>query len=365
MRFDCDSETLSKTITLASAASGGPAAKRLASANCLLLEVAGDELTATAGDDDMTLSSSVPVNGSGDGKALLPAKLISQVAKALPPGAVKITSNDNAVQVQCGTAEFELVVMNVDETPLPGPAHYNGSELAGFSFAGAAQDLARVLPAASKDDSRQILTGVLMGVGDADRHLAATDSYRLAVAGMSAADSHDRNILLPRRAAANLLKLLDDTAETRLCCNENTATFTIGPVRLSVRLIPGDYPNYKALVATGDGATRVECARDDLIYTVKRIRLIADDGPVTLELADGVVSMRAISQQAGAACETVDAQFEGVDVAVAFNPTYLLEGLVALPGDMARFEIDGPEKAVRLHDAQSDFLYLLMPTKRG
>ena len=363
MRFTCDNDLLAQTASLAArAASGGQTA--LPGANCLRLLLIGDDLTVTAANPDMTLSTTVQVNGSGDGEALTPARLFATVAKALAPGAATVESQDErSVDVSCGGAEFSLVGLKPDAVTMPGPGHLDHGDNS-FGLDGVADDLARVLPAASADEDRVVLTGVQVGVDDAPKHLAATDGFRLAVSGVGAIGAHKRHIVLPARAVKELLRLVEDGSAVVMTTNDATATFAMGLTRLSVRLIPGEYPRYESLISDKEPTTKIECGRDDLIEAVKRVRLIEPDSRskrITLTVAGTVLTVASANAEVGAATETLDVGTTGEDISVDFNSAYLLDGLGALTGDRACFEITEPRKPVRLTDAGSDFLYLLMP----
>ena len=360
MRFTCDNDLLAQTVSLAAraATTGAPTG-----ASCLRLLLSGDDLTVTAANPDMTLSATVQVNGSDDGQALIPARLFTTVVKSLAAGAATVESQDDSVDVSCCGAAFSLVGLKPDEATMPGPGHLDDGDNS-FGLDGVAADLARVLPAASADEDRVVLTGVQVGIDDAPKHLAATDGFRLAISGVSAIGAHKRHIVLPARAVKELLRIVEDDSAVVMTTNDATATFAIGSTRLSVRLIAGEYPRYESLISDKAATTRLECGRDDLIEAVKRVRLIESDSRskrITLSVAGTVLTVASANAEVGAATETLDAGTTGEDISVDFNSTYLLDGLSALAGERACFEITEPRKPVRLTDAGSDFLYLLMP----
>src|SRR5262249_34131388 len=197
--------------------------------------------------------------------------------------------------------------------------------------------LRQVTRAASGEDSRPILTGVLMAAEGQGLRLVATDSYRLAVRDLRGAGvlSEDQRVLVPSRALKQLMRLLGSAGGgVALRLGAHDATFEVGDVTLTTRLIEGEFPNYKALIPTGY-PNRLIVGREALLDAVRRVKLLARDAttPVRIALRPTGIELTVITTDWGTATEDVDAKYEGAEMTVAFNPNYLIEGVEAIAGD--------------------------------
>ena len=219
--------------------------------------------------------------------------------------------------------------------------------------------LRQVVSAASTDESRQVLTGVLMAAEGDGLRLAATDSYRLAVRDLpgTAVMSEGQQVLVPSGALKELSRLLS-TAETVIIrLGDRDVTFEVDDARLTSRLIVGDFPpNYRALIPS----THPNClivGREPLLEALRRMRLIAkeakDATPVRLVLTADGVELLVSSSELGQAREEIDARHEGEELTVAFNPDYLIDGLEVMPGDEVMLETIHPQKPALLRSSAS------------
>ena len=150
-----------------------------------------------------------------------------------------------------------------------------------------------------------------------------------------------------------------------LSIGEHDVTFTVGDVQVSTRLLDGTYPDYRQLIPA-EYPNRLHVGKDSLLDALRRVRLVVRDNmtPVRLSMRQGGVDLTVVSQEVGDASETVDADFEGTDLTIAFNPTYLIDGVDAVMGDEVLLEtIDASKPATVTGAEQSEFRYLLMPVR--
>jgi DNA polymerase-3 subunit beta len=226
--------------------------------------------------------------------------------------------------------------------------------------------LEQVTPAASSDDSRPILTGVYMVAEEAGFRLVATDSYRLAVRDMPGSTllAGQPPILVPSRALTELARLLEKDSEVSLYLGEKEASFQVNNVRMTTRLIEGEFPDYKRLVPE-DNPNKLTTNRGELRDAVKRVRLLAQEAtPIRLEMGEAGLQLIAKTQDIGEAHETVDANYDGDALTIAFNAEYLLKGLEIAPGEDITLEtMDNQKPAVLKSQEHPEFLYLLMPVR--
>ena len=373
MKFRCERDSLLEALNVAVRAVAGTSSSRAALTG-VHFDLAQDVLTVTGSDLDLTLSVTTAVAGERDGASVTPARLLAEVVRAVPAGAVEFEVTDGEASLVAGSSEFSIRLIPADDYPqLAFKGEESKSESASFSpavaFDGAEfrTALGQVVRAASSDDSRPILTGVLMAAEEEGRlRLVSTDSYRLSVRDLegSAMLGEHQKVLVPSRALGELQRLISDSDEVTLKLAEHYAQFEVGEVRLTTRLIPGEFPNYNGLIPTRH-PNRLTAERDRLLEVVKRVRLLARDStPIRMAMTQGSLEVTAITQDVGKANESMEAQYDGEDLVVAFNPGYLIDGIEAAAGDEVTLETADPVKPALLRAVGDDrFLYLLMPVR--
>ncbi len=362
MKFRCERNVLMEGLGISGRATAGRGGS-LPVLSGLRAELEGDRLTLTGSDLDMTISVDVEVAGEDDGVAVLPARLTSDIIKALEPGAVSVDVDGDEVQITSGRSEFSVRLIPADEFPKLSAPSDEGVTLSAESLADA---LRQVVSAASADDSRPILTGVLLAAEDEGLRLVATDSYRLAVRDLPKTSvlGDDQTVLVPSRALGELNRVLEDTAELTLRLGERDASFEVGQVRLTTRLIEGEFPNYRGLIPSSY-PNRLTIGRNQLLEAVRRVRLMAREAtPIRLAMKPDGLDLIAVTQDVGQAHESLEAKYEGSELTVAFNPEYLIDGIEVTSGDEVSLEtVDALKPALIRGTENEDFLYLLMPVR--
>lgn len=362
MRFRCERDVLVDALSTASRAvtNRGGALPVLSG---LRLGLDGDLLTIDGSDLDLTITVEVKVAGDVDGKVVIPSKLIVDIVKALESGSVTVDFEGESATVSGGRSEFSVHVIPADEYPQLSEPEADSLTMEAEQFSEA---LRQVVPAASSDDSRPILTGVLMTAETGGLRLVATDSYRLGVRDLPGASVLDegQSVLVPSRALHEVSRLMGSSTDLTLVLGEREASFLVDGVKLTTRLIEGDFPNYKGLIPQ-EQSNKLTVGRAALLEALKRVKLMAREAtPVRLTMSQGSVELVAITQDVGKASEQLDADYSGEDLTVAFNPEYLLEGLEVTPGDEVVLGTQDELKPALLRSTEvADFLYLLMPVR--
>jgi DNA polymerase III subunit beta len=330
------------------------------------LEVAGDELRLAGSDLDLTIQVTAPVSGQEDGVCVVPARLTADIVRALEPGAVQFETDDDEARIASGRSQFAVRALPADEFPRLPVQSGDAVTLAASDFSDA---LRQVVRAASGDDARPVLTGVLMAAEDPGLRLVATDSYRLAVRDLPGASvlREGQKVLIPSRALAELQRLAgaDASGEVTLRLGEHDATFESGGVRLTTRLIEGEFPNYRQLIPASY-PNRLIVSRESLLDALRRVRLLVRDQttPVRIALKADGIQLTVVSTEIGQATEDVDAKYEGAEMTVAFNPGYLIDGVEAITGDEVLLEtLDALKPATLRSTEGGEYLYLLMPVR--
>lgn len=335
----------------------------------VVLDASEGQLTCRATDLELSSEVSVPVQVHEPGVALLPGRLLAQLASRLPDAPVELEGQPDRIVLRCGRATFSVRGMSVDDFPrLPQPADDAPRGLVkAESFARLVGQVAR---AASSDEARPILTGVKLEATGTALVAAATDSYRLAVRRLPWDQAVEGSALVPARALSEAAKAAGEAGgDVTLIIEEGQVTFLFGDRRLTTRLIEGSFPNYSQLLPD-DHETSVVVERAALVEALQRVAVVAlgqANTPVSLTFDEGSVELAAGNQELGDATESLPVEIEGPGLKIAFNPMFLLTGLEAAATDRVKIELrDGLKPAVlRPHGEEQvdDFVYLLMPVR--
>jgi DNA polymerase III subunit beta len=376
VKFRCERDSLVEVLTTAGRAVSSRTSTSMALGG-VRIEVRDNHLGVVGTDLDLTVHASTEAIGITDGVCVAPAKLLADIVRSLEPGAVTVESEGEKVEIGAARSRFSLRTFPVDDFPSlpepPQPATF-------LPAAHLASALRQVVRAASSDDARPLLTGVLIAAEGGGIRLVATDSYRLAMRDIEGSDAltDASQILVPARALAELQRLsaLGSTSKedgegntevpkVGLSIGEHDVTFVAGNVKVSTRLLDGSYPDYRQLIPA-EYPNRLHVGKDSLLDALRRVRLLVRDNttPVRLSMRGGGVDLTVVSQEVGDASETVDADFEGTDLTIAFNPTYLIDGVEAVSGDEVLLEtVDATKPATVRAAEETNFHYLLMPVR--
>lgn len=362
MKLRCERDTLVEAIGVAQRAVTSRSGA-LPVLSGLFCRADADGVELVGSDLEITISVRAEADTVEEGRAVLPARLFGDIVRALESGVVTVEVEDDEARISSGRSDFALRVLPVEEFPaVPVPEGEAVTIEAGLL----AQALRQVVPAASRDDARPILTGVQLEPLDEGVRLVATDSYRLSLRDLPGERVvSGQPVLVPAKALGELQRLLGD-GEVRVTVAEREATFDLERVRITTRLIEGEFPNYRQLIPS-DYPNRLTVEREAFIEAVKRVRLVAqsrDGAPVRLALAPERVELSASAQDVGEAHELIEAKYEGEEMTVAFNPEFLLDGATVVDGSEVVVETIDPLKPATLRGVEAgDFLYLLMPVR--
>ncbi|MFF8609891.1 DNA polymerase III subunit beta [Streptomyces sp. NPDC015346] len=341
----------------------------------LLLKAEDGALSFSSFDYEVSARVSVEAEVEEDGTVLVSGRLLADICRALPNRPVEISTDGVRATVVCGTSRFTLHTLPVEEYPaLPEMPTATGT-VPGEVFASAA---AQVAIAAGRDDTLPVLTGVRIEIEGDTVTLASTDRYRFAVREfLWKPESPDASAvaLVPAKTLLDTAKALTsgDTVTLALSGSgkgEGLIGFEGAGRRTTTRLLEGDLPKYRTLFPTEFNSVAViETA--PFVEAVKRVALVAErNTPVRLSFEQGVLILEAGSSDDAQAVERVDAQLEGDDISIAFNPTFLLDGLSAIDSPVAQLSFTTSTKPALLSgkpavDAEADeaYKYLIMPVR--
>lgn len=361
MRFKADSATLFTSVARAARAveSRGGVLPILSGVH---LSVKGSVLTITGSDLDISIQSICSVNGTEDGVVVVPAKLLSDVTRACPAGAVTVeTTSGDEVSICAGRACFTLRCIPPDEWPKMPKAGVEGVTVDAAVFGDA---VSRVAVAASSDQSRSvILTAVLLSTEGEGLRMVATDSYRLHVCDLPGTSiGLDHSVLVPASILKEVAKAIPSGNMT-VAFSDRLVEFRTDGLTIVSRLIEGDYPNYRALVPDSQ-PSRLSVNRDEFTDVIKRMSVLArDSNPLRIDCGKDV-NVGAAAQDVGSASSTIDADFTGEPLTLAFNPDYLAAAVNACDGDMIEVGItDALKPAIVRSPSDPNFFCLAMPVR--
>jgi DNA polymerase III subunit beta len=372
MRFIIERDTLAEAV--AWVARSLPSRPVLPILSGLLLEASPGGLTLSCFDYEVSARIQVDAEVAEPGLALVPGRLLAEITRSLPPFPVEVDHEKDDVIVTCGPASFTLVTLPVKEYPrLP-----ELPRLAGTADGGVlATAIGQVAPAASRDDTLPVITGVNVEIDEDAIRLVATDRYRLAIRELGWNPAHPGSratLLVPAKTLADAARMMTPGTLVRIMTRGEPGTtdslraadamvgFESGGRRLTTRLIAGEYIKYMSRFPDAFGS-RGDMPAIPLAEAVKRVALVAERGSsVRLSFGHGQVTIEAGTEGQARARETVDADFSGEETTIAFSPHYLLDGLgaalIAATGVSA-----GPDSGASTPEKARIRLQFTSPTK--
>lgn len=330
----------------------------------VLLTVEQKRLKLAATNLDIAIACFIGAQVQQEGSLTVPAKLLQDLIAGLPSGVIELEQEDMKLKV---TAEHHKAVINgvaADDFPVM-PAIEKGTTWS-IDAHTLKEGLQQVVMAASGDESRPILTGVLFQTIEGVLYIASTDSYRLAERKLTTIKK-DIRLLVPASALNDVLRVAGDKdGEVEITCDEQQVLFRATDVEVVARLIEGNYPDYRKLIPSTFATTAI-LPRSELINLTKVTSLFAREsaGSVVVSVDDSnqTLSMRAVASQLGENNATASIQADGSG-SITLNSRYLLEALQAMNGASVRTGFNGKLEAVLLTDPdQDDYLHLIMPLK--
>ncbi|MFW0107727.1 DNA polymerase III subunit beta [Rothia sp. P7181] len=339
----------------------------------LLITAAEGEVSIASFDYETSAKLNVSATIEEEGVALVSGRLLAEICRSLPNADVNVSVHDSKMHIQCRTASFNLSTMPVADYPeLPTLPTISGT-VEGNSFAKA---VSQVVVAASKDDTLPILTAILVEIEGEKMTLLATDRYRLAMRELTwAPTSSDIQtaVLVKAKTMSEVAKTLGGAGELNIALSDSHELigFESGGRRTTSLLVDGEYPKIRSLFPDSTPIHAI-VRTSDLLEAVRRVSLVAErNTPVRLVFSEGQVTLDAGTGEDAQATETLSAHLEGEEsITVAFNPSYLSEGLNSFGTEFIRFSFTDPAKPASISgqkelmgEDESDYRYLLMPVR--
>jgi DNA polymerase-3 subunit beta len=337
-----------------------------------LLEAAGDRLSLTATDLDLSLRTSCNAKVKKEGSCTIPARKLHDYVKVLPDSDITIKLLENHwVSIRCGRSNTKMV----------GMARANFPTLPLFPTAGVVKIPAQVLRgmiartsfAIANEESRYTLNGALMVLKPESITMVATDGHRLAHVERTSERfegvSGEMKTLIPKKAMDELRALVDSTdVETiEFAKDESTLFFRIGPRLLTSRQLTGQFPNYEAVLPKDNNKT-VSIHGEDLAGAISRVAQFADERSraVRLKLEKGELKLSASSTETGESEDSIEVDYSGEPLTIGFNAQYIADFLKASGSGDVRLELKDPQSAGQLRPVEGEdykYRYIVMPMR--
>jgi DNA polymerase-3 subunit beta len=333
----------------------------------ILLSAGEGGLSLAATDMELSLRTTLGAEVDGDGAVVVPGRLLVDLARLLPEDGVTVEyrPEEGVAQITSGSATYRLNTYSAEDFPRLPPVD---AQLHAVDRDALLETVERVARSASRDESRPVLTGILVRFEAGKLVMVATDSYRLSVKETElASTAPELEAIIPARALQELVRLGagggggGDTVE--LGVHENHVVFGTGDEWLTTRRIDGQFPNYRQLLPESF-EVELTVARSELYDVVRRVAVLAQrNSPLQLRFTEGELSVSVQAQDVGEAKESLPVSYSGEEFVVGFNAEFLRDGIDSIRGDDVLLKLTNPLRPAILVDSSGDFTYLIMPIR--
>src|SRR5215211_5327844 len=374
MRAVCNTETFSKKLALVSR--GVSARSTIQLLGGILLEAGDGSVRLSATDMEISVQTASPAEVEEEGRVVIPARIFNDIVRSLAAGRFSLEHDGTGgtVRLAAGENEYRIRAYAADDFPqLPGFEAEGAFRMSGEVLVETVEKVSRSY---SRDETRPVLTGILISFEENRVRMVTTDSYRLSIKETELATTAfegSREAIIPARAMQEVSRVFSgsDEEEVEVALSENQALFRIGDVVLGTRLIDGNFPEYRRLLP-GGFEREISVSREKLIGTLRRVNLFAarqtPPVPVSLSFSEGSVEVIVRNGEVGDAHERLSASSED-EFLISFNPGYLLDGVSAIDSENVVFKLNEPLKPGLIvpeengNGEEPDFLYLIMPMR--
>ncbi len=375
MRAVCNTDAFSRKLALATR--GVSARSAIQVLGGILLEAGDGKMKLSATDMELSIQTSSPAEVEEEGRVVIPARIFNDIVRSLPSGQLTLEHDQagGTVKLTAGSNEYSIRAYAAEDFPqLPQFDDDNSFTMSGELLVDTVE---KVSKSYSRDETRPVLTGILISFEESRVRMVTTDSYRLSIKETELATTFDgsREAIIPARAMQEVSRISSASEEEQVevSLSENQALFRVGDVLFGTRLIDGNFPEYRRLLPNAF-EREISVSREDLMGTLRRVNLFAQRQtppvPVSLSFSDGAVEVIVRSQEIGEAHEKLAATSDD-DFHISFNPGYLLDGVAAIDTEKVLFKLNESLKPGLIvpgsengdSGEEPDFLYLIMPMR--
>jgi len=334
----------------------------------VLVEARKEGLSLCATDLDISISTMVSASVSQHGAVTVPAKRVNEIARELPEGEIDVQEKEERVTISGGKSQFRLSGIPKSEFPeLPTISKKNYMSVDSALLTRAVEKTAF---AASMDEMRPVLSGVLWHIGKSDTRMVATDGHRLALYKMHQRTVVDKDteVNVPPKALYMMTKVAQEGDSVEVRFEEARVGFYVNSTEITARLVEGEFPDYEQVIPK-DNSKLMRVNREELMSGLKRVSIFSNPNThlTKLSLRKGKLELYAETADIGEAKDELACDYDGDDLDIGYNASYLLEILKRLDTEDVGFALSTSLSAGLITPSEQregeELLYLLMPIR--
>lgn len=331
----------------------------------ILIEATDSSVTFFSSDLETSIQTKVDCTAEKKGAVAVAGKILSNIINALPETAITLYTEGEFLKIEAGQSKFEVRVINTaDFSSFPELAREQEIVIPADKLS---KMVKKVAKAVSRDESRVILTGVLLTITDDVITMVSTDSFRLALVEQQLEQEIENpfEVLIPGKILEEAARMVGSSDSVRIVASANQVLFSFDETKMVTRRLEGKFPNYKQLIPDSY-ATKVITERSELLESVRRVSLLAlNNAAISVDVSteDQVLSLSSKTQELGAAKESLLVKTEGTDNNIAINYSYFIDGITSINSDTVYLEIQDPLRPGILRAPEENFTYLVMPVR--
>lgn len=367
MRFSCNQQTLTKALNIVSKAV--TIRTTIPILKGILLRVDNNGiLTMSASDLDISIEKKIKVDNSEPGEIVVLSKLFGDIIRKLPDGDIYIEENNGKVQIKCSNSEFNIIGLSAEEFPNINPNEKDSEELV-FNKEILKDMIKKTSFSASIDENKGAMTGVLVEMEENTLNMIAIDGFRMAIARESMKNKKRQNIIIPAKILNEISRIISETDidndDVTMLLNTKKAVFIMENTKIVIRLLEGEFMNYKRIIPA-DSSCRVVLNKNDFLESVERASLLAKVGKnnlVRLEIKDNIMEITSKSEE-GNVKEEIIISKEGNDLTIGFNSKYLIDVLKVVDDESINMLFNTNVSPCLIKPISGDsFEYLVLPVR--
>lgn len=367
MKFICEQSTLTKALNIVSKAATNRTTVPILKG--ILLEVSDSgTLKMSASDLDITIEETIPVEVSEPGSIVVQSKLFGDIIRKLPNAEVTVELTDSNVSIKCMNSEFSIIGLSSDE--FPNIRNIDETQNYISLNKNLLKDMIRKTSfAASIDESKGVITGILIELLSDEINMVAIDGYRMAITRKAMINKESRNVIISAKIMNEISKILSDVSDEeediKLLINDKKAVFVVGNVKVVLRLLDGEFIKYKDVLPK-DNKIQVKVNRGDMMESIERASLLSKEGKnnlIKISIRDTIMTITSKSEE-GNVKEEVIVTKEGEDIDIGFNAKYVLDVLKSIDDEEIYMYFNTPITPCLVEPlAGTEFEYLILPVR--
>ncbi len=367
MKFKCSQQILTKALNIVSKAVTSRTTIPILKG--ILLEVSDDgKLKMSASDLDITIEETIDVEDASSGSVVVQSKLFGDIIRKLPNADITITLTDGNIIIKCMNSEFSIIGLSADEFPSIKDIEEDQDYIL-FNKAVLKDMIRKTSFAASVDESKGVITGILIELLSDGINMAAIDGYRMAITRQAMINKENKNVIISAKIMNEISKILSDASEeeddVKLLLSDKRAIFIIGNVKVVLRILDGEFIKYKDLLPK-DNKIKVKVNKSDLMESIERASLLSKEGKnnlIKMSIRDTIVTITSKSEE-GNVREEVLITKEGEDLDIGFNAKYVLDVLKSIDDDEIYMYFNTPITPCLVEPLEGNaFEYLILPVR--